>query len=784
MIDIKRYLRAADRFQRAVRNYGILWTLENSIALLRRKLDARRARNLSADSVSMFNFRAAKSRRYHFSSSLVDEIGVVPSVRPLNEDDYAFSVPFEQSIEHGIERVAVIAHIFYVEYASEIRSYIENIPVAADVFISTNTEEKRDFLLSEFSSFTGGTVDVRVTPNKGRDIGPKLVGFSDVYSRYEYFLHLHSKRSPHGGEGLKNWRKYLYDHLLGSRDIVNSNLALLSRRNVGAVFPQHYFPLRGVLNWGYDFNFAKEILQKIGINLRKDNLLEFPSGSMFWGRSSALAPLLKLNLQFDDFEDEAGKIDGTLAHAIERSYLFFVEAAGFKWAKISILKDYPIKSAVLPVRDADDIVAGLKRVFNSVLSRPATIYSHMERAMPVCRRIVASPSDILRPRLNLLIPTINPDQIFGGVSTALKVFKALAVKLAPDFDVRIIVTDASVVDGGFSTLDGYSLLHGGDNFDHEEKSVIDLADRTTLLPLRKGDFFMASAWWNAAQAFDLKKEQEKYFSSKLPFIYLIQDFEPNFSAWSSQWAAAENTYKKAIDSIAIINSNELYAYMTKRYSFESTCLLPYVPNKAIVDSMVDVERKNQILIYGRPSVSRNCFELLLNGLAAWQARCPVEAAGWQIISLGEQYPIEYCAPVQNMTVLGKVDLATYGKILSESKIGISLMLSPHPSYPPLEMAQAGLLTITNTFESKDLTIYSDLISNIDEFESEALADSIERAVAQSMSSPLKQSSTSANLHVQDSCGPVLDYEVIAHQLRTSFLNTQNEMVFLPRGSPI
>ena len=48
-----------------------------------------------------------------------------------------------------------------------------------------------------------------IFPNRGRDVAPKFFGFADVYQRYEIFLHLHTKKSPHGGNVLANWRDYL-----------------------------------------------------------------------------------------------------------------------------------------------------------------------------------------------------------------------------------------------------------------------------------------------------------------------------------------------------------------------------------------------------------------------------------------------------------------------------------------------------------------------------------------------------------------------------------------------
>ena len=42
----------------------------------------------------------------------------------------------------------------------------------------------------------------------------------------------------------------------------------------------------------------------------------------------------------------------------------------------------------------------------------------------------------------------------------------------------------------------------------------------------------------------------------------------------------------------------------------------------------------------------------------------------------------------------------YAELLTGYDVGLALMFTPHPSLVPLEMASAGLVTVTNTFETK------------------------------------------------------------------------------------
>jgi len=65
-----------------------------------------------------------------------------------------------------------------------------------------------------------------------------------------------------------------------------------------------------------------------------------------------------------------------------------------------------------------------------------------------------------------------------------------------------------------------------------------------------------------------------------------------------------------------------------------------------------------------------------------------------------------------MRSVGKLEMADYGHLLKRSAVGLSLMISPHPSYPPLEMAHLGMLVLTNRFDGKDLATWHTNIASL------------------------------------------------------------------------
>jgi hypothetical protein len=76
-----------------------------------------------------------------------------------------------------------------------------------------------------------------------------------------------------------------------------------------------------------------------------------------------------------------------------------------------------------------------------------------------------------------------------------------------------------------------------------------------------------------------------------------------------------------------------------------------------------------------------------------------------------------------------LDYTDYAKLLRNSDILLSLMLSPHTSYPVLEMAACGGLVVTNAFETKTVEGLERISRNIlaSEATTEAIAANVVEA---------------------------------------------------------
>jgi hypothetical protein len=237
------------------------------------------------------------------------------------------------------------------------------------------------------------------------------------------------------------------------------------------------------------------------------------------------------------------------------------------------------------------------------------------------------------------------------------------------------------------------------------------------LAVRRSDIFVATAWWTALISESLIDQQARIFdSAKMEYIYLIQDYECGFYPWSTRSALAESTYKSQYPSLKIVNTSILADYFKKNGYFED-CLVYNPPINSKIQSVLrPVEsRDRNVLIYMRPAAFRNCLEFADAVVAEAVEADPSFWRDWRFIAIGEDFDPIMHTKSGSIECKGRLTLEEYGNLISTSAVGLSLMLSPHPSYPPLEMAAAGMKVITNNYANKDLSTAHTNIHSFDRF---------------------------------------------------------------------
>ena len=318
-------------------------------------------------------------------------------------------------------------------------------------------------------------------------------------------------------------------------------------------------------------------------------------------------------------------------------------------------------------------------------------------------------------RINLLVPSLNQEHVFGGIATALKFFDQFS---AEQFDKRLVVTDMPLRRKSLSEkYSNFTFVKNGVE-SSEPLQIVEIADPNDCkIAISRNDIFIATAWWTAYSIAPLVKWQKTEYNLRKarPLIYLIQDFEPGFYNWSSRYVSAESTYQLDIPTIAVFNSKELREFFSKRdYHFEKEYHFDPILNDKLKQHLMndaEVPRKKQIIVYGRPGTPRNAFEIVVDALRkTFKDRDDINS--WKFLSMGEDHADVIIKGSAHLVSLGKLTLDDYAKTMEESYLAVSLMVSPHPSYPPLEMSSFGVRVITNQYGNKNLGNFNDNIISV------------------------------------------------------------------------
>ncbi len=241
-------------------------------------------------------------------------------------------------IEKSKFRIALVMHIYYDDLINNCLRYAKSMPKCSDIYITTDTKEKKSKIEKIFSILKCNYLEINVIKNKGRDVSSLLVSTKKYIMKYDLVCFAHDKKTkqfiPYSiGE---SFSYKCFENILSTPQYVENIIdTFQNEHRLGLLSPPppnhaSFFGLYGT-EWGSNFSITKDLANKlhltVDIDINKEPIA--PLGTMFWFRPKALKILFDYDWDYSDFPKEPNNNDGTLIHAIERIYPFIVQQSGY-----------------------------------------------------------------------------------------------------------------------------------------------------------------------------------------------------------------------------------------------------------------------------------------------------------------------------------------------------------------------------------------------------------------------------------------------------------------------
>lgn len=238
-------------------------------------------------------------------------------------------------------KVGLVFHAYYEALFDESIGYLNHFPDSTEILITTNSAEKKR-LLEEKLSKAKRKAEVIVIENRGRDVSSLLVGAADFVFKFDLICFAHDKKStqitPHSVG--RSWAYKLNENMFATKEYVLNVIKLFAdEQRLGIAFPSppnhsQYANNIGA-GWGTNFSNSEKLLKDFGVNVKinEHTLCVAPLGTCFWFRPLALKKLFDgfdgKGWSYKSFPREPNRYDQTILHAIERSYAYFAQDAGY-----------------------------------------------------------------------------------------------------------------------------------------------------------------------------------------------------------------------------------------------------------------------------------------------------------------------------------------------------------------------------------------------------------------------------------------------------------------------
>ena len=342
------------------------------------------------------------------------------------------------------------------------------------------------------------------------------------------------------------------------------------------------------------------------------------------------------------------------------------------------------------------------------------------------------------PRVTLILPSVHKDHLTGGPATLVNYMLEIKQRF-PNVQLRLLPVMVPFTGGQKdlpSKLSEFEILRG-ETTPAGHSILGDAAHKANAIPIRRNEVFIASMWPTFFVAEALREQQLAAFETAQPVQYIIQDYEPlALFPWSDFYLLARHTYDSETPTIALVATDALSKYVKQEkhkflahYSFDPNA------NATPVDPEDFLDKEDTILVYARPDTPRNCFNIIFETLLKVTADHPQIAERFRFVSVGENHPSYKLNNGAKLESLGFMPPKVYKQEILKAAIGMFFVVSPHTGYVALELARGGALSISNSFETKDVSLLHPNVRVPEDMTVPGVADTLVEAVREYWRNP-------------------------------------------------
>ena len=302
-------------------------------------------------------------------------------------------------------------------------------------------------------------------------------------------------------------------------------------------------------------------------------------------------------------------------------------------------------------------------------------------------RVYAAPHS--HRRLTVVTDCIIAGSLYGGVGTALVLAALAAGRIGAT--LRLATRIEAAAAGNIGPVLAAQGVPWTGNIEFVHAPWEGPGD---AVPMGPGDLVLTTSWWTTWAV--------RQSVPRARIAYLLQEDERMFYPYGDDHLRAGEVMRDD-GLLFLVNSRLLLSHLqAEGLAPGAVAFEPSFPERTYHPrAEAAAGGKRQFFFYARPAINaRNLYWRGLEALAAAIEQGVLDPEEWTFNFVGKAATDLRLPRGARPKLIEGLPWAEYAGLVRRMDLGLSLMYTPHPSYPPLDLAASGAVVVTNRFGVK------------------------------------------------------------------------------------